>query len=208
MDSKQGDPDRAMVHRAYYERSLATEVYPHLRMALEVVDSDLPKMAVDVGCGSGRETLFLLEHGYNVYAYDISDVAISRLNEVAGKHMNETLFTHACRFDEFEYPESSVINACSSLFFCDPTIFHKAWAKIVQSLMPGGVFCGHFMGPKDSWAKLKRGDLTVHSRSDVQALFDQRFRIVDLAEFDEVGCTLLGRSKHWHTYSVVARKMG
>lgn len=42
-----------MGEQVYYERSLAVDVYPHLKMALDLVDVSLPKVAVDAGCGSG-----------------------------------------------------------------------------------------------------------------------------------------------------------
>ncbi|RAU18507.1 class I SAM-dependent methyltransferase [Nitrincola tibetensis] len=196
-----------MNEQVYYQRSLAADVYPHLKMALELIDVSLPKVAVDVGCGAGRDALFLAESGFRVHAYDKSDAAIARLEDVCSRHLNQRLFAQVSRFDRFEYPKSSLVSACSSLFFCPPDQFERAWQNITQSLVPGGVFCGHFMGPNDSWAKMERGDLTVHTRDEVEALFDPNFKIIDVYEHDSEGLTLIGKSKHWHTYSVVAQKM-
>ncbi len=39
--------------------------------------------ALELACGMGRNALWLAEHGLNVLAWDISDVAVQRLNEVA-----------------------------------------------------------------------------------------------------------------------------
>ncbi|WP_237748550.1 hypothetical protein [Nitrincola nitratireducens] len=63
------------------------------------------------------------------------------------------------------------------------------------------------MGPNDSWAKMERGDLTVHTRTEVEALFYPNFKIIDVYEHDSEGMTLIGKKKHWHTYSVVAQKI-
>ena len=62
------------------------------------------------------------------------------------------------------------------------------------------------MGPNDSWEKLNRGDLTILAQRDVEILFGA-FEIIEIFEFDQPGHTLAGRQKHWHTYSVVARKL-
>ncbi|MFG6179726.1 hypothetical protein ACGTN6_21075, partial [Halomonas sp. THAF12] len=78
----------------------------------------------------------------------------ARLIELRPVGSREKLFPQVCSFEGFKYPKASLISACSSLFFCDPVLFSRVWDGISQSLMPGGVFCGHFMGPDDSWAKL------------------------------------------------------
>ncbi|MBD3896889.1 class I SAM-dependent methyltransferase [Halomonas sp. ML-15] len=196
-----------MSEQVYHERSLAVDVYPHLKMAIDVIDTPLPKVAVDAGCGAGRDTLHLAESGFTVHAYDRSDAAIARLEEVCHIHLNENVFPRVCSFDRFEYPHSSLISACSSLFFCPPKLFPIAWMKITQSLVLGGVFCGHFMGPNDSWARTERGDLTIHTRDELHNIFDRGFKMIDVYEHSSEGMTLAGRKKYWHTYSVVAQKI-
>lgn len=196
-----------MSEQVYYERSLTVDIYPHLKMALDLIDLSLPKVAVDVGCGAGRDALYLAKKGFTVYAYDKSDVAIARLEEICPDHLNEKLFPQVCSFERFEYPRSSLVSACSSLFFCPPELFSPAWLKITESILRGGVFCGHFMGVNDSWAKMVRGDLTVHTRDGLAELFKDSFKIVDVYEHNSEGMTLAGKKKHWHTYSVVAQKI-
>lgn len=73
-----------MSEQVYLDKSLNADVYPPLKLSLELIENFLPKVAVDAGCGAGRDALFLLEHGYTVYAYDKSDTAISRIHEVGG----------------------------------------------------------------------------------------------------------------------------
>tara|TARA_R110001599_G_scaffold333978_1_gene550092 strand:+ start:60 stop:656 length:597 start_codon:yes stop_codon:yes gene_type:complete len=197
-----------MSEQMYLEKSLNADVYPPLKRALELVgNSLLKKVAVDAGCGAGRDALFLLEHGYTVHAYDQSDTAISRVREVGGQYLDKTLFPKVSSFDQFVYPKTALVNACSSLFFCDPALFACAWQSLTNSLLKGGVFCGHFMGPNDTWAKMGRGDLSIHSYADIQALFNDRFKVIDIAEHNKEGKTLLGKSKHWHVYSIVAQKI-
>ena len=196
-----------MSEQTYLEKSLSVDVYPPLNRALELVGNTLPKVAVDAGCGAGSDALHMVERGYKVYAYDKSDTAISRVREVGGRHIDKTLFTEVCSFEQFVYPQHAIVNACSSLFFCDPALFAGAWQHLTHSLLKGGVFCGHFMGPNDSWAKMGRGDLSIHTYSDIRALFYDEFKIIDMVEHNAEGTTLLGKSKHWHIYAVVAQKV-
>ncbi|MBT2774191.1 class I SAM-dependent methyltransferase [Halomonas sp. ISL-60] len=196
-----------MSEQKYLEKSLSVDVYPPLKRALELVGNTLPKVAVDAGCGAGRDAMYMVERGYTVYAYDKSDAAIARLKEVGGRHIDNTLFPQVCSFEQFTYPETAIINACSSLFFCEPSHFPVAWQYLTQSLQHGGVFCGHFMGPNDAWAKMNRGDLSIHSYADIQALFNDQFKLMDIVEHNTEGKTLLGKTKHWHVYAVVAQKV-
>ncbi|MDQ7728629.1 methyltransferase domain-containing protein [Halomonas sp. SpR8] len=196
-----------MSEQRYLEKSLNAPVYPPLKQSLELVESSLPKVAVDAGCGSGRDAMYLMEHGFTVHAFDKSDAAISRVREVGGRHIDKTLFPMVSSFERFVYPKTVLVNACSSLFFCDPERFAGAWQNLTNSLLKGGVFCGHFMGPNDSWAKMGRGNLTIHAYSEIQALFNGQFMIIDIVELNTEGTTLLGKTKHWHVYSVVAQKV-
>lgn len=196
-----------MSEQKYLEKSLSVDVYPPLKRALELVGNTLPKLAVDAGCGAGRDAMYMVERGYTVHAYDKSDTAISRLKEASERHVDSLLFPNVCSFEKFEYPQATIVNACSSLFFCDPALFAVAWQRLTNSLLKGGVFCGHFMGPNDSWAKMGRGDLSIHSYSDIHALFHDEFKIIDIVEHNKEGTTLLGKPKHWHIYAVVAQKV-
>jgi hypothetical protein len=71
------------------------------------------------------------------------------------------------------------------LFFCHPALFAGAWQSLTNSLLKGGLFCGHFMGPNDTWAKMGRGDLSIHAYADIQALFNYQFQIIDMVEHNQ-----------------------
>lgn len=107
----------------YYKRSLAVDVYPHLKVALGLIDVSLPKVVIDVGCGAGRDALYLAENGFAVHAYDKSDAAIACLEEGCTNHLYEKLFPQVCSFERFEYPRTSLVSACSSLFLSARAFF-------------------------------------------------------------------------------------
>ena len=44
------------------------------------------KTALDIACGLGGNSVYLAQHGFDVTAWDISDVAIHYLNDLSVKH--------------------------------------------------------------------------------------------------------------------------
>jgi len=105
------------------------------------------------------------------------------------------------------YPSASLVVASSSLFFCEPSAFDVVWDRIDRALAVGGIFCGDFLGPKDSWANDTSRTQTVVTSEKLTALFRQ-YDVIQWEERDELGITALRSPKHWHTFTVVARKRG
>ncbi|MEM7770658.1 MAG: class I SAM-dependent methyltransferase [Cyanobacteria bacterium P01_E01_bin.6] len=165
---------------------------------------DASKFAVDLGCGDGRDTVELLRQGWQVLAIDGQDEAIARL--LNRPNIDQTLLdTRVETFENLVLPENSVdlINASFCLPFCESTAFSKVWAMIITALRPGGIFCGHLFGDRDSWAT---NPGTHHlTRSEVDDLL-QPFSLEWFDEEDHPGKTALGDDKHWHIFNIVARK--
>lgn len=161
------------------------------------------RMAVDLGCGEGRDTVELLRRGWNVIAIDGEQEAITRL--LQREDINtELLQTRVAQFENIEFPESvDLINASFSLPFCKPDSFPDLWKKIVSNLAPSGRFSGHLFGDRDSWAT--DSTMNYHTLSDVKSLL-QPFEVELFTEEDHPGKTALGKSKHWHIFHIVARK--
>lgn len=161
------------------------------------------KIAVDLGCGDGRDTVELLRQGWNVIAIDGEQEAITRLLERSDIN-TQLLQTRIAQFENLELPpEVNLINASFSLPFCEPNYFPSLWNKIVSSLVTQGRFSGQLFGDRDSWAN--DSTMNNHTLSDVKSLL-QPFEIELLEEEDRDGKTALGKEKHWHLFHIVARK--
>jgi tellurite methyltransferase len=160
-----------------------------------------PGVAVDLGCGTGRDTVELLRRGWHVVAIDSEAEAIRRLRASTGD--DERLQTQVARYENAALPSCDLVNASWSLPFCAPGVFGVVWERIVDALRPGGRFCGQLFGERDEWAVEE--DMTFHTRAEAESLFSA----FDLERFDEVeedGKTALGQPKHWHVFNVVALK--
>ncbi len=181
--------------------------HPHRKMteAAAKLAADLPAVAIDCGCGAGRDTAFLLSKGFKVHAFDKELEAIEFCKE-RFKSRSNFHASHAC-FSDFHYPSASLVMAHASLFFCPRHEFEAVWAKLVSSLPSSGVLCIDLMGNKDSWVESPNHKVTSFTHSQVQELLSD-FEVVKFNERDEAGKTAIGTSKHWHVYSVLGVKRG
>ncbi|MGD1948710.1 MAG: class I SAM-dependent methyltransferase [Leptolyngbyaceae cyanobacterium] len=191
----------------YYQAVAGRPPRETLLTALERFSAEpLPNVrrtAVDLGCGDGRDTVELLRQNWRVIAIDGESEAIIRLRRRSD--INRTyLETRVQRFEELTLPpDLDLINASFCLPMCKPDCFSTLWEEIVVALRPGGRFCGHLFGDRDSWTIY--GDINFHTRSQIEELLSY-FNIELLDEEDHPGKTALGEEKHWHLYNIVASK--
>lgn len=171
------------------------------------LDADVPPLAVDVGCGEGRDTAELLRRGWRVLATDAHPDALALTtarNDLPADPAPQThLTTQLTTMERLEPPPCQLVNASFALPFCSPDAFSALWRRITDAIEPGGRFSGQFFGPDDTWAALP--DRSHHSRDQVESLL-AGFDIERLDEENRPGATHDGQSKHWHVFHVVARK--
>src|SRR5919206_4846074 len=68
-----------------------------------------PSFAVDLGCGTGRDTLELLRRGWRVLAIDGHREAVDGVRDRAGD--DPRLETQVARYEEARWPECDLVNA-------------------------------------------------------------------------------------------------
>ena len=190
----------------YYERTSGRPPRRTLLFALDRFGDDgQTRSAVDLGCGEGRDTIELLRRGWSVLAIDAEPAAIARLVARAELPERAALTTEIARFEDARWPLVDLVNASFALPLCPPDRFPSLWARILQSLRPGGRFAGQLFGERDEW----RGEpgITHLTRAEVEQLLDGL--AVELFEEEETDtATPYGKPKHWHLFHVVARKRG
>jgi tellurite methyltransferase len=187
----------------YYQKIQGRKPRQLLLDALEKFSSQPSRHAIDLGCGDGTESMVLLERGWNVLAIDGEPAAIKRLMEKVPKESQILLRTQIAKFDQVVLSLADLIHASLSIPFCEPEHFPTLWDKIVNAIQPGGRFAGQFFGVRDSWAV--NTDMTFHTEEQVRALFE-KFEIESFHEMDEDGTATSG-PKHWHVFTVIARKV-
>ena len=149
--------------------------------------------AIELGCGEGNDTVYLIKNNWKVLAVDIENtekIIREKLNQEENKRL-----TFLNQVD--------LILANNSLPFCRKESFEKLWNKIENSILPEGYFLGTFFGKNDDWNG--RRSMIFLEEEEIKKLFD-KFEIVEFTnkEFDQE--TTKGIMKHWHVYFVCARK--
>jgi tellurite methyltransferase len=188
----------------YYDRVAGRPPRHTLLAALERFGAEgNGRRAVDLGCGEGRDTIELLRRGWRVLAIDAEAAAIARLLARPDLPPGVALETRCARFEDTDWPAVDLVNAGFALPLCPPQRFPEVWARIAQSLSPGGRFAGQLFGEHDEW----RGEpgITHHARADVDRLL-HGFAVEILDEEETDTTTPYGKPKHWHLFHIVAQK--
>jgi tellurite methyltransferase len=193
---------------AYYKATKDRPPRETLMKALSLFAADAdpgrPRFAIDLGCGSGMDTFELLRQGWKVLAIDAQSEAIELVRSSVPFQKQQDLETRVSTFEKLDnLPRADLVNASFSLPFCTPDAFDGLWSQIVAALHPGGRFAGHLFGDRDGWAN--NPNMTFHTHAEVNQRL-RNFVVEMLNEEDEDGQTALGDPKHWHVFSLVARR--
>lgn len=196
--------DKSASWAAYYQQ---LRDRPPRRTLLAALDSfgatPSDALAVDLGCGDGRDVIEMLRRGWRVIAVDAEPEALRQLRTRPLPPGADLTPVHA-RLEEVPIPLGvHLVNSSFAMPLCEPDSFRRTWARIREALPAGGRFSGQWYGPRDSWAG--RPGMTFVSRDEATALLEG----LDLEMFEEEeadGVTPRGNAKHWHIFHIVARK--
>jgi len=187
----------------YYKKIQGRAPRQLLLDALEKYPADTSALhAIDLGCGDGTESAFLLWRGWHVLAVDGESAGIKRLMDKVPQEGQTHLQTQVAKFEEVSLPAADLIHASYSIPFCHPDHFPALWEKITNALNSGGRFAGQFFGVHDSWADNK--DMTFHTEEKVRTMI-ANLETEYFHEEDADGQAASG-PKHWHVFTVIARK--
>lgn len=190
----------------YYDAVEGKPPRDTLLKALELFEKEPPeepRLAVDLGCGTGRDTLELLRRGWRVFATDSSPDAFARMVPRLPTEYRDRFEHTTTPFESLEIPRARLVNASYALPFCDPDAFSRLWGRIIAALPRNGRFAGQLFGERDDWAKIP--DRSHHTRAQVDTLFAD-FVIDSLQEVENYEAGATGELKNWHIFHIVARK--
>jgi tellurite methyltransferase len=161
------------------------------------------RLAVDLGCGAGRDARELLRARWRVIAVDREPEAVARLTAAAGPELGARLETRVEDLATVQIPTCDLVNASLCLPFLAPEQYAATWQRVVAAIKPGGRLSTMLFGDQDESAS--DASMTCQTPEKIEA---------DLAGFDieywhakeEDSQTALGEPRHLHLIEVVARK--
>jgi len=179
-----------------------TKERPPSNLLIKALDLVLKKdNAIDIGAGSLKDTVYLLQEGFDVTAVDKSPLILEESKVIN----QEKLHVFNSSYEDFDFPKNKfdIASAMFALPFAQPETFDLVFKKIKNSLNLGGIFCGQFFGIKDEWSS--NTNMTFHTKDEIEKLFKD-FEIILLNEEEKNGLTAMGQMKHWHIFHFIAKK--
>lgn len=192
--------------RAYYRATSAGPPRELLRNALDHIawegSTRKQRTAIEIGFGSGRDTLELLRRGWRVLAVDNQEGAAEYLARRVPARQRASLTILIAPMEEVDLPSADLVYSSFTLPFCAPARFPALWRRIRRSVRPGGHFAGQLFGDRDAWHGRRR--MTFHSLRAVRAL-TRGYKVELLRETEEEGRSFLG-PKHWHLFDLILER--
>ena len=187
---------------SYYEKLRDRPPRRTLVAALDAFgEMPVDALAIDLGCGDGRDIIEILRRGWSVVAVDAEPEA---LRQLAARELPGAITPIVARLEEVPLPLGvQLVNSSFAMPLCEPERFHELWTRIRDELPTGGRFSGQWYGPRDSWAG--RPGITFLERDQAMALLDG-LEIEMFEEEEDDSVTPRGNPKHWHIFHIVARK--
>ena len=97
-----------------------------------------PRRVLDLGCGQGRNAVWLAVQGHRVTGIDLSPVAVEQARRLAADHAVEVLFEVANVVEDWTPPPGAFDLVVLSYLQLPPHDRRAAHAKVAEALAPGG----------------------------------------------------------------------
>lgn len=180
----------------YQSRTYNDEVCPLL---IEFLDNYNVNDAIDLGCGSGNESVYMSKRGIRVLSIDRQlnkDFILNRLNDNEKKNVS---FLESS-FENVELPKTDLLIAFFSIPFCNPKDFDTLWDKIYNSINDNGYFVGQLFGDRDAWNEVDSiNTFSIEKVKDYLKLYE----VITLKEIEYVRER---DNKKWHYFDIIAQK--
>ena len=169
------------------------------KLIIDFLDKYKVDSAIDLGCGSGNETVYMVKNGIKVLAIDRQLNQDFILNRLSDSEKQLVSFKESS-FEDVELPKTKLLTAFFSIPFCNPNNFDELWTKIYNSIEDNGYFVGQLFGDRDAWNVVE--SINTFSIDKVKEYL-KNYNIIKLEEIEYVRES---DNKKWHFYDIIAQK--
>lgn len=169
------------------------------KLLIDFLNTYKVKTAVDLGCGAGNETVYMLKKGINVTAVDKQLNSKFILNRINKEETTRVKFIEE-DFQNLDIPSAQLVTAFFSIPFCHPDKFDNLWNRIYNSLEINGYFVGQLFGNRDAWNE--NNHINTFTIKQIKEYL-KKYKIITL---DEVEYIRKSDNKKWHYYNIIAQK--
>lgn len=168
------------------------------------LDNPTLKRAIDLGCGSGNDTIWLLKKNYFVTAIDKEKDVIDIIKNRVPDTSNLKFIIERFENIKLEENQTDLVVSNLSIYFCNPKFFKKFCNEFTKAISKNGYFVGNFLGKEDEWSK--DNSRTFVNEQEIKKIF-QNFNIIYFNEKKYKKLTAKGNMKFWHVYEIIAKKL-
>jgi SAM-dependent methyltransferase len=156
--------------------------------------------ALDLGCGSGKESFFLEKNFKKVIALDKNNDCREFFE---GRRKIEFV---CCPVEHFDLGRQKfdLVNAKNFLSFISPSSFSATFKKIMAALTDDGFFVGNVLGADDEWNINPEMDFLTEKQ--LRRLFEKN-EIIEFQEIRKKITPVLGKDKFEHSFNFVVKKV-
>ena len=124
--------------KKYYENT--EDALPHPMVKKFINMNIKPKNAIDLGCGAGRDTIYLIKNGWKVLSIDREDTKGFISSKLDSEETKRFRF-NVQNFENIKLEKNNLLVANFSIPFCNKNYFNEFSNKINDSILKERILC-------------------------------------------------------------------
>ena len=184
----------ALTDKQRWDEKHQQNTMPHepIKFIKEHIHLAKGKHALDIACGNGRHSKYLVSHGFDVDALDISSVAIEQLQNIPHIHAIEVDFdTYTLHKEKYD------------IIVCTYFLERKLFPQMIEALKPKGIILMEtFVQHEDNGRKatnpsfrLQEGELEKYFSQYCELLHIEEWWDLDYQGFKSLKASIVAQKK-------------
>jgi len=146
-----------------------------IKLVTDYVKLATGKQALDIACGMGRHSKYLVSQGFDVDALDVSSVAIASLQGLEHIHAIEV------DFDSYVLPKEKY-----DLIVCTYYLERKLFPQMIEALKPNGIILMETFLHNEVNERQPSNPAFMLNEGELEAYFDEKCKLLHIPEWLDI----------------------